>query len=687
MSSYPKEYPFINRELSWLSFNERVLQEAADTRNPLYERIRFLAIFSSNLDEFFRVRVSNLRQIKNVEKSIRKKLKLHPTKILKQIIATVADQQERFGALFSERILPGLAKHNIHLIGHNDFDLAQRTYARDYYHKRLVKHTEIVSVTNGEIPYLLNNALYYFVSFKAAAPCFVRIPSAAVSRFIVLPEKQGQHYITFVDDIIAQELATRFNDAIISEFYQVKLSRDAELYWEDNFDGDIAKQIEDSLSQRDAGQPTRLLYDYRMPVAMQKNVRKLLDLGKVDMFPGGRYHNYSDFMDFPDPTGTAELHFKPMPPIRHPMLHKSSQLFSIIAKNDQILHYPYHAFDGLLHFFELAATDPLVRTLKISLYRMAKDSKLGHWLLTALENGKKVVVFVEPKARFDEANNLDWSNRLADHGAEVYHSDLLIKVHSKIMMVEREENSALRRYAYISTGNFNRKTSRIYSDHGLFTANAKITEELAQVFEVLERRRLAPVTKHLMVSPYNTRITFTQLIDTEIYNAKAGRPAAIKAKLNSLHDKKIIARLYDAAQAGVKIRLLVRGFSCLDLSFKNVSDNITITSVVDRFLEHGRIYWFANNNQPKMYIGSADWMTRNLDRRIEVLTPIYDSQIFKELTHILDLQFQDNVKARLFEVGDNNTYVKKLNSKEDIRSQYAIYDYLKTKALAITTNH
>lgn len=679
MSPYPDEYSFKNREISWLSFNGRVLQEAEDKKNPLYERIRFLAIFSSNLDEFFRVRVSKLRQIKNVEKSIRKKLKLRPTKTLRQIIATVEEQQERFGEIFGGTILPELAENGIHLIGYESFTSKQRQFAQKYYEKELSEHIGLVPIASSETPFLLNNALYFFVCFEKGPGSFVLIPSESNNRFVRLPNHEGQHYITFVDDIVAQELPSMFPERTVEAYYEIKLSRDAELYWEDDFQGGVAKQIKESLSQRKGGQPTRLLYDYRMPAPIRKQLRKLLDLGKVDMFPGGKYHNYSDFMDFPDPTDSQDLHFESLPPLVHPVFSESNGIFDAIRHRDRILHFPYHSFDGLLHFFEAAASDPLVKTLKISIYRMARDSRLGHSLLQALENGKEVIVFVEPKARFDEANNLDWSNRLEEKGAKVFHSDLLIKVHSKILMVDRLEEGSLIRYAYLSTGNFNRKTSKIYSDHGLFTANEAITEELSQVFEVLERRRLAPVTKHLLVSPFNTRVTFMELIDNEIHQADNGMPAGIRAKMNSLHDKRLITKLYQAARSGVKIRLLVRGFSCLDMGFDHVHQNITITSVVDRFLEHGRIYWFQNGDEPKMYIGSADWMTRNLDRRIEVLTPIYDENVFAELEHILELQFRDNVKARIVDEEESNTYVEQAKGETKIRSQYAIYDYLKDK--------
>ncbi|MBC6998380.1 polyphosphate kinase 1 [Cytophaga sp. FL35] len=674
-----EERLYQHRDLSWLSFNGRVLQEAQDKRNPLYERIKFLAIFSSNLDEFFRVRVSKLRQIKNVDKQIRKKLKLRPTKTLKEIINRVETQQEIFGSIFKEGIIPELQRNGIHLISKDEFTKDQQQEAKAFFNSNVKEHIEIVPVSEGEIPFLANNALYFYIRFTDSSSSFVSIPSDKVPRFVTLPATDQKHFITFLDDIISLESHNLFKNKKIQSLFEVKLSRDAELYWEDNFDGDIAHQIGESLSQRKVGQPTRLLYDFSMPETDRKALRHILGLGKVDMFPGGKYHNYSDFMSFPDPSNNPELHFKPLPPLPHPVLSHSPDIFASIRQADQMLHFPYHSFDPVLEFLEKATIDPQTESIKISLYRIAKDSKLALALLKALENGKKVMVFVEPKARFDEANNLEWSKKLKEHGAEVYHSDLEIKVHSKIMMVERKEEETLQRYAYISTGNFNRKTSKIYADHGLFTADPRISGELAQVFEVLERKRLAPITKHLMVSPFSTRTKFYQLIDQEVKNAKEGLPAGIKIKMNSLQDKDMIAKIYEAAEAGVSVRLLVRGFCALHMGNEKAAKNIQVTSIVDRFLEHGRIYWFENNGAPKMFTGSADWMTRNLDRRIEVLTPIYDREIFKELSHILELQLSDNVKARIIDEVESNEYFA--NDEKQCRSQYEIYKVLKEKVI------
>ncbi|KKL17576.1 hypothetical protein LCGC14_2484180, partial [marine sediment metagenome] len=456
MSSYNEQHSFKHRDISWLSFNGRVLQEAADIRNPLYERIRFLAIFSSNLDEFFRVRVSKLRQIKNVDSSLQKKLNIEPTKILRTINARVEEQQQLFGRLFQDDILPALAQNGVLLLGYESFNTDQRQFAKAFFEKDVRKRIEIVPYSSSEVPFLTNNSLYFYVCFDDGTCSFVSIPSDSLDRFITLPSEDSAeasqlnvHSITFLDDIVAQELPGLFPEQRIRNFYEIKLSRDAELYWDDNYDGGIVELIEASLSQRNVGQPTRLLHDFRMPKADRDTLGQLLDLAEIDLFPGGKYHNYSDFMDFPDPTENASLHFKPLPPIAHSVLASSTDRFAAIREKDQLLHYPYHSFDHVLKFLDDAASDPLVKTIKIALYRIASDSQLSESLLNALKNGKEIIVFVEPKARFDEANNLGWGKKFKDEGAKVFFSDIKIKVHSKILMVERLENDTLCRYAYI----------------------------------------------------------------------------------------------------------------------------------------------------------------------------------------------------------------------------------------------
>lgn len=674
------KYPYRHRDLNWLSFNERVLQEASDTTNPLYERLKFLAIFSSNLDEFFRVRVSRLRQIKKIDKTLRQKLVLKPTKLVKEIIQKVKKQQNRFGTIFFEELIPKLADQKIHLIDENAYNFEQQKYATEFFIANvfpLIK-TEIISATEEKYTFLENNKLYYIVTFEeSTAFGIVNIPSE-LERFICFPTTHSSAYITFLDDIIRLNLDQIFDQLTASDCFQIKISRDAALYIDDEFEGVLAEKIKESLSQRDDGQPTRLLFDAAMPKDLKRQVRKFLGLGKIDMVPGGKYHNFSDFFNFPDPTHNPFLHYPPAHKILHNSFENNDDYFEVISKKDQLVHFPYMSFDYVQNFINQAAKDKKVTEIKISLYRVAKESELTTALLKALENGKKVTVFVEAKARFDEENNLKWGKIFEAQGASVFYSYPKIKVHSKILLIKRTEHKKTVDYAYIGTGNFNAKTSKMYCDHGLFTANPLITKDLSEVFEVLSGKVIFPKPKHLLVSPFTTRITFEKLIDTEIKNALKGKKSGITAKLNSLEDKKIIKKLYNASCAGVKIRLLVRGFTCLIPELKGISDNIHMTSIIDRYLEHGRIYSFENNGDPQIFMGSADWMTRNLDKRIEVLTPILDLACKKELLEILAMQINDTVKARIHNAEETNAYKKKMDDNTpSIQSQYQIRAYLK----------
>ena len=672
-----------HRDLNWLSFNARVLQEAQDKEyNPLYERMKFLAIYSSNLDEYFRVRVSQLRQMKRVEKSIRKKLALRPNKTVKEILAKVKEQQEEFGRIYNEEIIPELAENNIVLVPSEKYTNVQAQLANIWFiaHIKNGLETIIIDPPKEKEIFLENQVLYFCVTFTDTKKLgFVKIPTDTNARFIDLGKVKETHNITFLDDIIRYEINNIFNSETIEGVYEIKLSRDAELYIDDELDGILAERIYKSLEQRQEGQPTRLLYDASMPKPAAKRLRKLLKLGKIDMMPGGRYHNFNDFFKFPDPTENAALHYEDKPFIKHRELENSTDFFETIKKKDQLVHFPFMSFNYVEQLVEQASKDAAVTHIKISLYRVADESFLTSSLLKAIENGKKVTIFIEAKARFDEENNITWGRKFEEKGARVIYSYPRIKVHSKILMIIREEDEKSRRYAYIGTGNFNGETSKIYCDHGLFTAHKKITKELERVFRVLEGELIIPRNKHLLISPFTTRRALEKLIHNEIEAAQAGKKAQIIAKMNSLEDPDMIQLLYKASQAGVKIRMIVRGFTSLIPGVEGLSENIYMTSIVDRYLEHGRIYLFHNQGDEQMYIGSADWMTRNLDRRIEVLTPIYDEDLFSELKNILEIQLADTVKARIQDAEESNTYVERKDGEKVIRSQYAIYEYLKSK--------
>ncbi|MGO4918839.1 polyphosphate kinase 1 [Maribacter spongiicola] len=665
-----------HRDINWLYFNERVLLEAENKDTPLLERLKFLAIFSSNLDEFFKVRVSQLRQIKQLDKKFRKKLMFKANSTLQHILKTINEHQIQFGKVIAST-LAELEDHSIFFRNTSNFTQEQKQFLATAFDETIEASCAIHQIEDE----LRDGALYLAVTHPNHSYNIVKIPTDQ-ERFIRLPG--DGHQFTFIDDVIKLNIQKLLPNREVIDCYSIKLSRDAELYLEDDYSNiELVEKIYNSLDKRLSGQATRLLYDESMPNWLIDALKNDFKLGSVDLSPGGTYHNLSDFFSFPLPEGTEHLQYQAKPALLHKELSSSENIFDSIAKKDQLVHFPYQDFKVVEDFLTAAATDFQVNAIKMTIYRIAKSSSLADAILTALDNNIQVTLFVEAQARFDEANNIKWGRIFEDKGAKVIFSIPQVKVHSKIAMVYRNEDDKVKRYAYIGTGNFNAKTSKIYCDHGLFTADKKITKDLGQVFQVLERKIIVPKLKRLMVSPFTTRITFLNLIQNEINAAREGKKAAITAKMNSLEDSDMIRALYRAVNAGVNVRLIVRGFCCYLTANEHptdgMKDNIYITSIVDRYLEHGRIYLFENGGNELMYIGSADWMTRNLDRRIEVLTPILDPDIFDELKHILTLQLNDNQKARVLDVENSNKRVEQTANQEKIRSQYAIYDYLKNK--------
>lgn len=672
---------FYHRDLSWLRFNHRVLQEAADKRNPLYERIKFLAIFSSNLDEFFRVRVSDIRQIKQLDKPLRKKLVTKPNRVLKEIKIQLDRQQEEFGQVFKKEIIPQLASEGIHLLRHEDFSEAQKEVATRYYRDSLkpILQIEQNSYSKNNKVFVKNETLYLTAALSKEEFALVEIPQSE-PRFFVFPntsegvssKKEPKHYITFIDDILKFNLEKEFSETDQIKFYSIKISRDAELYIEDEFSGNLMEKIKAALPKRDTGQATRILIDPEMATDLQEGLKKALDLSHIDVILGGRYHNFRDFMDFPNPTD-KDLSNKKLPPLPHPILGECESVFEEIEKKDQLMHFPYQNFDPVIKLMEEAANDPFTTHIKLTIYRSAEESPLNDAIALAAKKGKDVTVFMEVKARFDEENNLKWGEKFRENGAKVIYSYPDIKVHSKILYIEREIEGEAKGYAYIGTGNFNENTAKLYTDFGLMTAHKKIAADVKKVFMVLERTVLVPKTKQLIVAPFSARLRFTELVEKEIELAHAGKEGLIILKMNSLEDKDMIKELYKASNAGVKIRLLIRGICCLIPGIKGQSENITITSVVDRFLEHGRIYIFGNGGDEKIFIGSADWMTRNLTHRIEVVAPILDPEHKKVVRDVINLELADNVKARIIDADQKNEYDR--NSEEELQSQVEIYKY------------
>lgn len=697
--SDPITSQYTPRDISWLQFNHRVLQEAADPQVPLYERIKFLAIYSSNLDEFYRVRVASLRSFKQLKKSTRKLLQVKPRKELKAIQKVVNLQQQLFGRIWRNELIPTLEKHGIRLLKPAQFSPEQHKIAHEYYLEHVQKEvTPVWLDEQEETPFLKNKGLYLLLAFadeEQPKLLLLNIPSDTLPRFIQFPKEEAEdtYDFCFLDDLIRSQIEHIVPDRQYIGSWAIKLSRDAELYIEDEYEGDLIEKIKTRLSERSVGLPTRFLYDESMSDSILKQVRNYFGLSKYDLVPGARYHNFNDFFAFPDPLSHPDWHDKPLPPLPHPELEEVDNLLEAIAEKDYLLHFPYQKFDYVTRFIREASEDKEVVCIKITLYRVAGKSEVGEALLNALAKGKKVLVFIEAKARFDEASNLQWGEKLAEAGAKVIYSFPNIKVHTKLLMVEKQVGQEKRHLAYIGTGNFNEKTAKIYADHALLTANPKIVDEVVQVFDLLERKFIMPKTKRVLISPFTTRSGFSELIEREIKAAKAGQTAYMILKMNSLEDPGMIDLLYRASQAGVKVRMIVRGICCLVPGIPGLSENIEITSIIDRFLEHARIYIFANNGKEKMYIASADWMTRNLDRRIEVAVPILDEEIYSELRRCIDIQLRDTTKARRILDSGENPYVKRNivfdtngnveYAEEPVRAQEDFYRLLAEKQIPV----
>ena len=666
---------YYHRDLSWLRFNHRVLQEVADQRNPLYERIKFMAIFSSNLDEFIRTRVSDIRQAKDLDKSIRKKIVTKPKQVLAEIKIQVDSLEEELDQLFQNEIIPHLEQEGIYLINDNDFSETQKQIAETYFESTLRSQIELEnSIFSSKSPVFIENEASYITAMLSKNTIqWVKIPENE-SRFFVFPSENNKHYITFIDDIIKYNLRKTQNQQALT-FYAIRISKDAEFQIENEIPTHLIEKAKASLSHQKTGQTTRVLADPNMPESFQDFLKKTLDIANAQIILGNKYHNYQDFLHFPNPTN-KNLHFEELPPLDHPVTLKHRSMFEAIDTKNQLINYPYQSFEPVIRLLEEAANDPYVTTIKMTLYRVAKESRLNNAVAKAAKNGKKVIVFIDVKARSEKKNNLKWGAIFKDSGAEVVYGYPGIKVHSKIIYIERRIAQTTTHYSYIGTGNFNEKTATPYTDFGLMTKSKKTSAELNQLFTALEGVSIVPKAKKLLIAPFTMRNKFVKLLEKEIHLAQAGKEAYLILKMNNLEDKKMIKLLYEASIKGVKIRLLIRGVCSLVPGIKGQSKNIKVTSILDRFLEHGRVYIFGNGGEEKMFIGSADWMTRNLTHSIEVVTPIVDPYNFKIIRDVIDLELADNVKARIIDADQKNEYVK-VGKKPEIRSQYAIYEYFK----------
>lgn len=682
----PKDIPLINREVSWLAFNDRVLQEAADKTVPLVERIRFLAIFSSNLDEFYRVRVATLNRLSNINTKSKEILGYNPRKTLNQIKDIVVRQERKFNHLYEDDILKELELQKIFIINEKQLNVSRGLFVRDYFRAKVLSTLVPVMINKNEpFPELKDRAIYLFVrlvknsSKEKSRFALIEIPTDGSNRFLVLPETNKLKFITLQDDIVRYCLDDIFfifdYDSI--EAYSIQLTRDAELDLDRNVSEKFIDALAKSLQKRRKGKPMRLLYDSDMPLDMLTYLVAKLDLSADGLIPGNRYHNFKDFISFPN-VGGADLEYPKVPPLPVNNLSSMKSIFAQIAKKDYLINLPYQSFDYIIHFLREAAIDPKVKEINITLYRLAENSRVIHALINAAKNGKKVNCLLELKARFDEQANIYWTNRLEEEGIVVNYGMLDYKVHSKICLVKRLEKGKFVYYANLATGNFNEKTASLYCDHSVFTSNPLITRDLVKLFEGLQKKVFYKGFENLIVSPLESRQKFYGLIGQEIKNAKSGKKAYITLKMNSLTDEDIISKLYEANNAGVKIKLIIRGMCCLIPGVEGFSENIEAFSIIDRFLEHARVWIFGNDGNDLVYLSSADLMPRNLDHRVEVGFPILDPDIKSEIIDIINIQLMDNTKAREINRLNNNPY-RKTRTKTVSRAQNDIYSYLKYK--------
>ncbi|WP_320981275.1 RNA degradosome polyphosphate kinase [Parabacteroides goldsteinii] len=685
-------YKYFKRDVSWLSFNYRVLLEAEDDTLPVYERIKFLSIYSSNLEEFYEIRVAEHRGV-IMKKNFTEESGDEAEEVLTEITNEVNRQQREYYRIFSEKILPELNRQNIYLYQGSEPEPFHEEFVHNFFNEEVFPFLSPVMIQAGDIRTFIRDRRLYLVIRMVKkskrkpegdqAPeyhyALMKIPYAKVPRFIELPQHEGKFYIMFIDDIIRANLANIFPGYIIDSCYSIKISRDADIYLE-NEKGNIVESIRKKVKKRKIGALSRFMYDRAMPDDFLSFICEAFGITRDDLVVGGRYLNLQDLAKLPNPKG-KELEQKIPTPMRVPYLDEKGSVFRAVKKKDILLHFPYQSFDYLIRFLMEAAFDPKVDEIKITQYRVAENSAVINTLVSAAQNGKKVTVFVELKARFDEENNMSTAERMEQAGIRIIYSIPGLKVHAKVAVIIRkdpDDGNKRRDFAYLSTGNFNEKTARVYSDMALLTCNDEIITDINKVFAVLEGKMAEPTFRHLLVARFNMVPELIRMIHREIEHVKLGRKGRIVLKMNGLHDQNMINELYRASENGVEIDLIVRGICCL-VPGQPYSANIRITRIVDMFLEHSRIWYFYNDGKEDVYLTSADWMRRNLNRRIETAFPILVPEIKQEVIDILKIQMRDNVKACLIDEQLHNNF-KHNEEPVKVRSQLAIYEYLKNKS-------
>lgn len=676
-------YPYIHRDINWCDFNARVLEESSDPSLALIDRIKFMAIFSSNLDEFFRVKVASLRKLEHLKKSKATRwLGFSPGEVLEAIKQKVALQQEAFGKIWREKLLPSLMDENIIVYQTDLIDGRHVQEVRKFF--RVYVQGYLHLVISGEplksSMQLANRGIYLVVPLRHSVTGnpdlgFVNIPSAQVGRYIELQPLDGKQYIITLDDIIRCNLDLLFSgyqrDGLA---YSIKLNRDEDYEIEDEFSGNLVKKLQDKIDKRMEGEPVRFLYDLNMPDEILQKVMSYCAIENMEVAKGGRYHNLHELFQLTEKL-SPWLKSPRYPPLPHRQLEGSDSILDTIDGEDYLLHFPYHEYASVLRFFNEAAVNPLVTEIKVALYRISKKSQIAHALISAAHNGKKVTVFVEVKARYDELNNIQWAQQMEKAGIKIIYSLPGLKVHAKVALVIRKDKNGIeKKYAYLSTGNFNEKTAELYADHGLLTTHIGIADELSNLFQFLESPSLQFKFNHLLVAGFNMKESVIDHIDKEIAAACEGLPAAVTLKVNGMDERTIIEKLYEASQAGVKVDLIVRAGCSLIPGIIGFSENIKAYRLVDMFLEHARVYWFYAGGQQRVYLSSADMMNRNLNRRIEVGFPVYDEGLKNEIIHIMSIQLADNTKLRPIVPGMELPHG---HQQSALRAQEIIYQWVK----------
>ncbi len=674
---------YINREISWLQFNARVLQEASDTTVPLIERLRFLGIFSNNLDEFFKVRYATVKRIVEAGKGGKNQLGGIKAKELLEIITQIVIKQQSKSLDILNTIKTKLEEENIYIIDETQIDNAQHNFIKKHFVEN-VSPALVTIILNDlvQLPNLKDTGAYLAVrmimSDNSKQFALLEIPKS-INRFVELPKQGDKSYIILIDDLLRHCLSDIFNifDYKSISAHMIKISRDAELDFESDLSKSFIEKISDSVKHRQVGEPVRFVYDKTIDSDTLEYLMSKMGIDDTDsIIPGGRYHNRRDYMGFPS-LGRTDLLYNKIEPLRIKGLSFESSIFEAIAAKEYLLYAPYHKFSYIVKFLREAALDPKVRTIKITIYRLAEISHIASSLINAAINGKTVTVSIELQARFDEQANINYAQQMKDEGVNLIFGVQGLKVHSKMCVIEREEENKLKRYGFISTGNFNESTAKIYTDYTLFTSDQSILKDVNKIFNFFGANYKIFRYKHLITSPHYTQSTIYKLIDAEKEKVKNGETGRIRLKMNSISSYVMIDKLYEASRAGVKIQMIVRGICCLIPGVEGMSENIEVISVVDKFLEHSRLYIFGEDDDSKVYISSADWMTRNIDTRVEVSCPIYNDALKQEIIDTYAICWSDNVKARLINTSQENEY--KLNDKQKVRSQLAIYDYYKNK--------